>query len=101
VEFDPDGSRLFSEIQCGNGKIMPGCREYIYVPVVVAESSISGEVRRDGDGKLRWEYAHARMTAEPVLVRLDGVEVWSEPASGPNSTAPGNWICYFLDRDCE
>jgi hypothetical protein len=41
------------------------------------------------------------MTAQPILVRLDGVEVWSEPASGANNTAPGNWIYYFLDRDCE
>src|SRR5262249_55921246 len=54
------------------------------------------EGRRDGDGKLRWEYALARMTAEPAVVRLDGVEVWSEGASPANNTEPGNWIYYFL-----
>ena len=59
------------------------------------------EARRDGEGKLRWEYACARMTAEPLVVRLDKAEVWSESNSGPNNIAPGNWIYFFLPRSFE
>lgn len=59
------------------------------------------EARRDGEGKLRWEYACARMTAEPLIVRLDKAEVWSESSSGANNIAPGNWIYFFLPRGFE
>ena len=59
------------------------------------------EARRDGEGKLRWEYAWARMTAEPLVVRLDKAEVWSESSSGANNIAPGNWIYFFLPRSFE
>jgi hypothetical protein len=55
------------------------------------------EARRDGDGKLRWEYAHARMTSNSVRVRLDDVDVWGE--EGVSSAAFENWIFFFLRRD--
>ncbi len=57
------------------------------------------ETRRDGDGKLRWEYAHARMTANPFRVRLDDTEVWVE--EWVSAAALENWIYYFLRRDFE
>lgn len=55
------------------------------------------EARRDGDGKLRWEYAHARMTSNSVRVRLDDVEVWAEEEV--SSAAFENWIFFFIRRD--
>ncbi|HEY2250757.1 MAG TPA: hypothetical protein VGH74_06835 [Planctomycetaceae bacterium] len=55
------------------------------------------EARHDGDGKLRWEYAHARMTSNSVRVRLDDADVWTE--EGVSSAAFENWIFYFLRRD--
>jgi hypothetical protein len=55
------------------------------------------EARPDGDGKLRWEYAHARMTSNSVRVRLDDAEIWAE--AGVSSAAFENWIFYFLQRD--
>jgi hypothetical protein len=55
------------------------------------------EARKDGDGKLRWEYAHARMTSNSVRVRLDNEEIWAEDSV--SSAAFENWIFYFLRRD--
>lgn len=56
------------------------------------------EARADGAGKLRWEYACARMTSASLVVRLDDAEVWSEGSVPANNTAPGTWIYYFLSR---
>ena len=55
------------------------------------------EARRDGDGRLRWEYAYARMTANGVRLRLDDAEIWTEKAVA--TAAFDNWIFYFLPRD--
>jgi hypothetical protein len=55
------------------------------------------EARADSDGKLRWEYAHARMTSNSVRVRLDNEEIWAEESV--SSAAFENWIFYFLRRD--
>jgi hypothetical protein len=55
------------------------------------------EARPDGDGKLRWEYAHARMTSNSVRVRLDDTEVWAEESTP--SGAFENWIYFFLPRE--
>ncbi len=55
------------------------------------------EARPDGDGKLRWEYAHARMTSASVRMRLDDAEIWAE--EGVSDAAFENWIFYFLPRD--
>ncbi|MBI3861395.1 MAG: hypothetical protein HY290_05825 [Planctomycetia bacterium] len=57
------------------------------------------EARRDAEGKLRWEYAHARMTSASIRVRLDDVEVWSQPNMSPSSPGFENWLYYFMDRD--
>ena len=54
------------------------------------------EAREDGDRKLRWEYAHARMTANWFRVRLDDTEVWSEEDAA--SGAHENWLYFFLPR---
>lgn len=56
------------------------------------------EARKGDDGKLRWEYAHARMTSNSVRVRLDDSEVWSETFV-PNSAVTDTWTFYFLSRD--
>lgn len=56
------------------------------------------EARADADGKLRWEYAHARMTSNSVRVRLDDVEVWSESFAPVNNAVFENWTFYFLPR---
>jgi len=55
------------------------------------------EARRDGEGKLRWEYAHARMTSASVRMRLDETEIWSEKSV--SSADFDNWLFYFLRRD--
>ena len=55
------------------------------------------EARPDSDGKLRWEYAHARMTSNSVRVRLDDTEVWAEESVA--AAAFENWTYYFLHRD--
>lgn len=55
------------------------------------------EARPDSNGKLRWEYAYARMTSNSVRVRLDDTEVWAE-----KSVASGefeNWTFFFLRRE--
>jgi hypothetical protein len=57
------------------------------------------EARPDGDGKLRWEYAHARMTSASLRVRLDDAEVWSEERAPVNNAVFENWTFYFLDRE--
>ena len=54
------------------------------------------EARRDGDGKLRWEYAHARMTSNSLRVRLDDTEIWAEEDL-PNRDFD-TWTYYFLAR---
>lgn len=56
------------------------------------------EARSADEGKPRWEYALARMTSASIRVRLDDVEVWSEPGVPPNSPIPENFIYYFLSR---
>jgi len=55
------------------------------------------EARPDGDGKLRWEYAHARMTSNSLRVRLDDAEIWAEEDL-PNRDFD-NWTYYFLRRE--
>lgn len=55
------------------------------------------EARGDSDGKLHWEYAYARMTANGVRLRLDDAEIWAEQAV--EAAAFENWIYYFLKRD--
>jgi hypothetical protein len=55
------------------------------------------EARRDGDGKLRWEYAHARMTSNSLRVRLDNTEIWAEEDL-PNR-AFDTWTYFFLARE--
>jgi hypothetical protein len=55
------------------------------------------EVRPDGDGKPRWEYAHARMTSASLRVRLDDAEIWAEEDL-PNRDFD-NWTYYFLARE--
>ncbi|MGE5191800.1 MAG: hypothetical protein ACM3U2_04815 [Deltaproteobacteria bacterium] len=55
------------------------------------------EARGDSDGKLRWEYAYARMTANGVRLRLDDAEIWAEKAVA--AAAFENWIYYFLQRE--
>ena len=55
------------------------------------------ETRRDGDGKLRWEYALARMTANSVRVRLDNEEILAEDYVATNAFE--SWTFYFLRRD--
>lgn len=55
------------------------------------------EARPDADGKLLWQYAHARMTSNSLRVRLDNEDVWGE--SGVSSAAFENWIFYFLPRE--
>ena len=57
------------------------------------------EARRDREGGLRWEYAHARMTDVSLVMRLDDVEVWSEPLISLKSPVYDNWAVLFLDRD--
>jgi hypothetical protein len=57
------------------------------------------EARRERDGRLRWEYAHARMTSASVRVRLDDAEVWAESGVDNANTVFENWTFYFLSRD--
>ena len=55
------------------------------------------EARTSSDGKLQWEYAHARMTSSSIRFRLDDAEIWAEKEV-PNGSFD-NWIYYFLRRD--
>lgn len=55
------------------------------------------EARKGSDGKLRWEYAHARMTSASIRFRLDDAEVWAEKSAA--SAAFENWIYFFLQRE--
>jgi hypothetical protein len=57
------------------------------------------EARPDGDGKLRWEYALARMTIASLKVKLDETDVWSEEFSDPSNPVLANWTFFFLPRD--
>jgi hypothetical protein len=59
------------------------------------------EARPDGDGALRWEYAHARMTSASLVMRLDDAEVWSEPVVSLRNPMYDNWAVLFLDRELE
>ena len=52
-----------------------------------------------GDGKLQWQYAHARMTSNSLIVRLDDAEVWSEAAVSVQNAVFDNWTFYFLTRE--
>jgi hypothetical protein len=51
---------------------------------------------REANGKLRWEYARARMTANSVRMRLDDAEIWSVKHAVDG--AFDNWTYYFLPR---
>jgi len=55
------------------------------------------EAREDGAGKLRWEYATARMTSFSVHARLDDEDVWVE--QDVPSDKFDSWTYYFLSRD--
>lgn len=55
------------------------------------------EARADGDGNLRWEYAHARMTSAALRLSLDDSEIWTE--SGVRDGVFDNWTYYFLPRE--
>jgi hypothetical protein len=57
------------------------------------------EVRSDGEGQERWDYAHARMTSSSVRVRLDDTEIWSEGFAPLDNPAFDNWTFYFLRRE--
>jgi hypothetical protein len=60
------------------------------------------EARRDEENKWRWEYAHVRMTADAVRLRLDDVEVWAEERARINNPSVfDNWTFYFFGRDFE
>ena len=52
---------------------------------------------RESQGKLRWEYGHARMTSASVRVRLDDVEVWLAK-EGARAGAYDNWMYFFIAR---
>ena len=51
------------------------------------------EARRDVDGKLRWEYAHARMTSNSLRVRLDDTDDNEHVASAIVPETDGTVVC--------
>ena len=57
------------------------------------------EARPDGDGKLRWEHAHGRITANSLVLRLDDQDIWSEVSVPTDPAGYDTWTYYFLRRD--
>jgi hypothetical protein len=56
------------------------------------------EARPDEGGKLRWEYAYARITANSLIMRLDDQEIWSEVGVPSSAAGYDTWTYYFLRR---
>jgi hypothetical protein len=56
------------------------------------------ETRPDEGGKLRWEYAYARITANSLIMRLDDQEIWSEVGVPSSAAGYDTWTYYFLRR---
>ena len=60
------------------------------------------EVRPDEEGKLRWEYAGARLGMGQMLLRLDDAEIWrSDAVTNVRDQVHDNWTFYFTPRDFE
>ncbi len=57
------------------------------------------EVRNDGDGKLRWEYASRRMTIWSAILRMDDVQVSSLPLVDIEDQVHDDWTFYLLERN--
>jgi hypothetical protein len=57
------------------------------------------EARPESSGKLRWEFAHARMTGSAVEFLFDDKVVLAEKGIGSGDF--GNWTFYHMGRDFE